>query len=145
MTTSGKTAARVSPDTLVEEQALRSSQLIYLATQRRNGERSKSRPVWFLFERGKIFFTASPTSWKAKRIAAGSPLFINFGTKDGPFFIGDAEPVSDPALIEHMGRAYAKKYWLAWLGFARPRSGRVVAGKTNAYLVTLRKAGAQRS
>ena len=124
---------------MAEEDALCSSQLIYVATQRRNGERSKSRPVWFATEGAKIFFTASPASWKAKRIAAGSPLFINFASKDGPFFIGDAEPVSDPGLIERMGRAYAKKYWLAWMGFARPRARRVAARKTNAYLVTLRK------
>jgi hypothetical protein len=128
---------------MAAEDVLRSSPLIYVATQRRNGERSKSRPVWFLFEGGKIFFTASPTSWKAKRIAAGSPLFINAGRKDGPFFIGDADPVSDPDLIERMGHAYAKKYWLAWMGLARPRAGRVAAGKTKAYLVTLRQAEPQ--
>jgi len=116
---------------------------MYVATRRRNGERSASRPVWFFPEGERVFFTASPTSWKARRIAAGSPLFINFGSRDGPFFIGRAEPVTDPKLIERMGRAYAKKYWLAWVGFARPRAGRVAAGKTNAYLVTLRKAEPQ--
>ena len=125
---------------MADEDVLRSSQLVYVATQRRNGERSTSKPVWFATEGDRVFFTVSPTSWKAKRIAAGSPLFINFGSKDGPFFIGDAEPVRDSELIDRMGRVYAKKYWLAWMGFARPRAGRVAAGKTNAYLVTLRKA-----
>jgi len=121
------------------EDALRSSALIYVATQRRNGERSSSRPVWFCYEAQKIFFTTSPTSWKAKRIAAGSPLFIHVGRKDGPFFIGTPEPVNDRALIDRMGSAYAKKYWLARLGLFRPRSGRVTAGKTAAYLVGLTK------
>ena len=46
-----------------------------------------------MYEQGNLFFTTSPTSWKAKRIAAGSPLFINVGSKDGPLFIGDAELV----------------------------------------------------
>jgi hypothetical protein len=43
--------------------------------------------------------------------------------------------VTDPALIDRMGRAYNDKYWIAWLGFFRPRSARVSAGKTVAYLV----------
>jgi general stress protein 26 len=120
-----------------------SSQLIYVATQRRNGGGSASRPVWFMYDQGKLFFTTSPTSWKARRIAAGSPLLINVGRKDGPFFVGHAEPVHDGALIDRMGRAYAKKYWLARLGLFRPRSARVAAGQTSAYLVTLRKPEAQ--
>lgn len=126
-----------------DEEILRSAQLIHVATQRRNGERSASRPVWFMYDQGKLFFTTSPTSWKARRIAAGSPLLINVGRKDGPFFVGHAKPVRDPVLIDRLGRAYAKKYWLARLGLFRPRGERVAAGKTSAYLVTLRKAETQ--
>ena len=122
-----------------DEDLFRSAQEIHVATQRRNGTRSASSPIWFMYDEGKLFFTTAPTSWKARRIAAGSPLFINVGTKDGPFFVGDAEPVRDAALIDRMGRAYSQKYWLAWLGLFRPRSERVAAGKTMAYLVTLRK------
>jgi general stress protein 26 len=122
-----------------EEALFATSQLIYVATQRRNGGRSASRPVWFMYDQGKLFFTTSPTSWKARRIAAGSPLLINVGRKDGPFFVGHAQLVRDPALIDRMGRAYAKKYWLARLGLFRPRSARVAAGQTSAYLVTLSK------
>jgi general stress protein 26 len=122
-----------------DEEFLRSAQLIHIATQRRNGGRSTSRPVWFMYDQGKLFFTTSPTSWKARRIAAGSPLLINVGRKDGPFFVGHAESVRDPALIDRMGQAYARKYWLARLGLFRPRSDRVAAGKTCAYLVTLSK------
>jgi general stress protein 26 len=122
-----------------EEELFTTAQLIYVATQRRNGARSTSRPVWFMYDQGKLFFTTSPTSWKARRIAAGSSLLINVGGQDGPLFVGHAEPVRDPALIDRMGRAYAKKYWLARLGLFRPRSARVAAGKTSAYLVTLMK------
>ena len=38
-----------------------------------------------------------------------------------------------------MGDAYGDKYWIAWLGFFKPRGSRVESGKTNAYLVSLRQ------
>jgi len=122
----------------IQEQ-LRSSDYIYVATRRRNGERSSIKPVWF-FSAGadELFFTTAPTSWKARRIAAGSPLYIWVGAEDGPFLLGEAREVDDPALIERMGKAYAEKYWIAWLGFFKPRSDRVSDGKTKAYTVRLR-------
>jgi hypothetical protein len=118
------------------EAALRSSDLIYVATRRRNGALSEIKPIWFFYDDGKIFFTTSPDAWKAKRIAAGSPLYIWVGEKDGPFVEGTAERVTDPALVDRMGAAYGRKYWIAWAGFFKPRSDRVTAGKTFAYLVT---------
>src|SRR5262249_57688513 len=65
-------AASLPPAT---EAALRNSDLIYVATRRRNGALSSIKPVWFYYDDGKIFFTTSPEGWKAKRIAAGSPLY----------------------------------------------------------------------
>ncbi len=117
---------------------LRTSDYIYTATRRKNGERSSLAPVWFYYSDGdELFFTTSPTSWKAKRLANGSPLFVWVGEKDGPHLIGEAREVTDPALIDRMGDAYNDKYWMAWLGFFRPRSGRVSEGKTKAYVVKL--------
>ena len=127
-------AADLSPAT---EAALRSSDLIYVATRRKNGERSSVRPIWFYYDEGKLFFTTAPESWKAKRIARGSPLYIWIGSENGPFVVGQAEPVTDPSLVDRMGEAYSKKYWIAWLGLFRPRGDRVTSGKTKAYLVTL--------
>jgi len=127
-------AASVSP---TAEAALRASDLIYVATRRKSGERSSVRPIWFCYDQGQLFFTTSPTSWKAKRIARGSPLYIWVGSENGPFLTGRAEPVSDAALVDRMGEAYAKKYWIAWFGLFRPRAERVTTGKTKAYLVTL--------
>ena len=49
------------------------------------------------------------------------------GTEDGPFVQGHAQPTDDAALIDAMGAAYAKKYWIAWAGFFKPRSDRVAA------------------
>jgi general stress protein 26 len=131
-------AATLPPAT---EAALRSSDLIYVATRRRNGALSAIRPIWFAYSDGKIFFTTSPDSWKAKRFAHGSPVYVWVGSESGPFLEGTAERVTDPALVDRMGDAYAQKYWIAWLGFFKPRSGRVTDGKTNAYLVTPTHAG----
>jgi hypothetical protein len=120
------------------EATLHSADLIYVATQRRNGERSTAAPIWFFYRGdGELFFTTSPASWKAKRIARKSPLFINVGRANGPALVGAAREVTDANLVDRMGQAYAKKYWIAWLGFFKPRSARVTAGKTKAYLVTL--------
>jgi hypothetical protein len=118
-------------------EALADASLIYVATQRKSGVRSEAAPIWFLYENGEIFFTTSPESWKAKRIARGSPLYIWVGNEDGPFLLGTAQPVTDPAVIAHMGEEYSKKYWIAWLGLFRPRPERVAEGKTLAYRVKL--------
>lgn len=130
------TPARADTLPPATEAALRSADQIYVATRRRSGALSSIEPIWFAYTDGKIFFTTEPQSWKAKRIAEGSPLYIWIGSKEGPFVEGKAERVTDAALIDRMGELYKDKYWIAWLGFFRPRSGRVVSGKTNAYLVT---------
>ena len=66
------------------EKALRESGEIYIATQRASGERSSIKPVWFYYlGDDELFFTTSPGSWKAKRIARGSPLYIWVGSDDG--------------------------------------------------------------
>ena len=128
--------ADVSPKT---KELLQSSSYIYTATQRKDGAASESVPIWFMWDGEKVFFTTSPDSWKAKRIARGSPVIINVGSKDGPKLMGKATKVTDPALIDRMGQAYNDKYWIAWLGFFRPRSDRVTSGKTVAYLVDVQE------
>ncbi|MFN8644976.1 MAG: hypothetical protein U0802_26130 [Candidatus Binatia bacterium] len=120
------------------ETARRTADLIYVATRRRDGSRSALAPIWFFYRPdGTLFFSTSPDSWKAKRIAAGSPLYIWVGAENGPFVEGHAQPTTDAALIDQMGDAYAEKYWIAWLGLFRPRSARVAEGQTKAYVVTL--------
>jgi len=120
--------------------ALRDSERIYVATRRRSGALSSIEPIWFYYTDGRIFFSTAPDTWKAKRIAEGSPLYIWVGSTSGPFVEGRAESVTDAALIDRMGAAYSQKYWLAWLGLFRPRSSRVADGKTKAFLVTLTQA-----
>ena len=125
----------------VTEEALRTSSEIYVATRRADGKPSAAKPIWFYYQGdGKLFFTTSPGSWKAKRIARRSPLYIWVGSKSGPYVLGEAKEATDPELVDRMGRAYAEKYWIAWLGFFKPRSSRVTEGKTKAYEVTLQAA-----
>jgi hypothetical protein len=120
--------------------ALSEAKLIYVATRRKDGERSDAAPIWFSYDQGDVFFTTSPESWKARRIAAGSPLYIWVGSEEGPFLMGQAERVDDPKVVEEMGKIYEDKYWIAWLGLFRPRPDRVTAGKTVAYRVKVTEA-----
>jgi len=118
-------------------EALGTAKLIYVATLMKSGTRSTIAPVWFIYENDAIYTTTSPDSWKAKRIARGSPLYIWVGSESGPFVIGTAEKITDPVVIAHMGEAYSDKYWIAMLGLFRPRPERVAEGKTLAYKITL--------
>jgi general stress protein 26 len=125
-------------DMFTEEMAsaLRTENYIYVATKRLNGEWSTAAPVWFMYDGEGLYFTISPSSHKAHRIHRGSPIKIWVGTNDGPSFEAKAQFVKDGALAERMGKFYSDKYWLAWLGFARPRPARVGSGKTLLVKVT---------
>ena len=128
-------AEDLAPDV---QRALRESKEIHVATRRKSGRRSTIAPIWFYYEGGPdLFFTTSPRSWKARRLAEGSPLYVWVGSERGPFLLGTAEPVTDAATIARMGEAYSRKYWIAWLGFFRPRPDRVADGRTVAYRVKL--------
>ncbi len=114
------------------QSALAKQSQIYIATRRADGSRSAAVPVWFWWDADNaiLYTSTGPQTHKAKRIRRGSPVYIAVRGKDGPFFEGSAEPVTDPQLVERIGNAYAQKYWLAWLGLFRPRADRVRAGKT---------------
>ena len=103
---------------------------IYVATRRADGTPSKVVPVWFTTIDDAIYFSTGPSSYKAKRIAKGSPVLVSVGAETGPRFEGRAELVRDPDLAARMGELYNRKYWIAWLGFFRPRADRVASGKT---------------
>jgi PPOX class probable F420-dependent enzyme len=118
------------------EDALKTEKYIYVATRRLNGEWSSAAPVWFMYDGEAIYFTASPTSHKAHRIHRGSPVRVWVGRKDGPSFEGEARFIKDRPAVERMAEVYAQKYWIAWLGFFRPRPRRVNAGKTLVVKVT---------
>ena len=76
--------------------AFAKSQLVYIATVRKDGNQSRSTPVWFTTTPDHILLIETkPDSWKAKRIRRGSPAMIWIGAVDGPAFIGKAEITSD--------------------------------------------------
>ena len=129
-----RTAAALDNDTIAQ---LQTAKEIHVSTERKSGEWSNAAPVWFWYADDVIYLTASPSSYKAKRITSGrNAVRIAVGGKDGPTFTGKAEIFTDAAIVERMGEAYSNKYWLAWLGFARPRVSRVESGKTVAIRVT---------
>ncbi len=129
-----RTAAALDSDTIAQ---LQTAKEIYVSTTRKSGEWSSAAPVWFWYADEVIYLTASPSSYKAKRITSGrNAVRIAVGGKDGPTFTGKAEIFTDAAIVGRMGEAYNNKYWLAWLGFARPRVSRVESGKTVAIKVT---------
>jgi general stress protein 26 len=111
-------------------EALKTASHLYVGTRRADGSQSKVVPVWFMYDGDAIYFTTTPGSHKAKRIAKGSPLLVWVGAADGPHFEGKAELVRDPAVAEKMAPVYNQKYWIAWLGFFRPNAERVRSGKT---------------
>ena len=122
------------PPNVVE--ALRTEKNLYVATKRKDGTQSSVAPIWFMFDGDVVYFTTTPGTHKATRIAAGSPVLAWVGSETGPHFVGKAEIVTDPAVAEKMAPAYDQKYWIAWLGFFRPRPDRVRDGKTLIVKVT---------
>jgi hypothetical protein len=110
--------------------ALLTSKEIYVATKRANGSLSNVVPVWFMFDGDAIYFATLPSSYKAKRIKKGSPLYVWVGSADGPHFVGSAELITDPAVAARMAPVYAQKYWIAWIGLFKPNPERVRSGKT---------------
>ncbi|MGE0683860.1 MAG: hypothetical protein AB7P69_23530 [Candidatus Binatia bacterium] len=125
------------------EAALKTEKEIYVATKRKNGEWSKAAPIWFMYDGEALYFTAGPSSYKTKRIKRRSPVKVWVGSTNGPSFTGKAEIINDSDIITRMGEAYSQKYWLAWLGVARPRVSRVQSGKTVAVKVTPLDEGAE--
>ena len=116
--------------------ALATAKNLYVATRRADGSTSKVSPIWFMVDGDAIYFTTTPSSYKAKRIAKGSPLLVWVGSERGPHFVGRAELLRDPALADKMAPVYDSKYWISWLGFFRPRADRIRDGKAVIVRVT---------
>ena len=94
-------------------QVLSKSQLIYIATVRKDGNQSKAAPVWFTLsaDNNAILIQTGPDSWKAKRIRRGSPVLVWIGSAGGPAFIGKAEITSDAAVQKKILDDFHEKYW----------------------------------
>jgi len=131
-------SAQFTPDV---RDALATAKNLYVATRRADGSTSKVSPIWFMVDGDAVYFTTVPTSYKAKRIAKGSPLLVWVGSEQGPHFVGKGELLRDPALAEKMAPVYDSKYWISWLGFFRPNADRIRDGKTVIVRVTPLPAG----
>ena len=126
-------AAQFAPDV---QEALKTSKQLYVATRRADGSTSQMAPIWFMFDGDAVYFTTTPDSHKAKRIAKGSPVLVWVGSSQGPHFVGHGEIVRDPAQADRMAPVYDQKYWISWLGFFRPRADRIRDGSTVIVRVT---------
>ena len=116
--------------------ALRTAKNLYVATKRKDGTQSSKAPIWFMYDGTAVYFTTTPGTHKAKRIANGSPVLAWVGAENGPHFVGRGEIVRDPAVADKMAPVYDQKYWISWVGFFRPRADRVRDGKTLIVKVT---------
>lgn len=109
---------------------LESAKEIYVATERKDGTRSKPVPVWFGYMDNALWFTTAPNSNKGKRVKRGSPMYVSAQGANGPFIKTRAEVIKDGAIADRLGAFYSQKYWIAWLGFFRPSRERNESGKT---------------
>lgn len=119
-------AAEFPPEFMAQ---LEKNDEIHVATQRKDGTRSTAVPVWFVVIDGVLWSSTSPKSIKARRVKGGSPMFVSVSGEEGPFVPTKAEIVSDPATADRMGKMYADKYWIAWMGFFRPSAEKVKGGE----------------
>ena len=117
--------------------AFAKSKLVYIATVRKDGNQSKSTPVWFTTTADHLLcIETGPATWKAKRIRRGSPAMIWIGAEDGPAFIGKAEITNDPAIRNRIVTDYPEKYLSARVGLFRPSEEKFAAGKIVAIKIT---------
>lgn len=117
--------------------AFAKSTLVYIATVRKDGNQSRSTPVWFTTTPDHILLIETdPDSWKAKRIRRGSPAMIWIGAVDGPAFIGKAEITKDAAVETRIITDYPQKYLMARMGIAKPTQEKFDSGKIVAIKIT---------
>ena len=117
--------------------AFAKSQLVYIATVRKDGNQSRSTPVWFTTTPDHLLLIETgPQTWKAKRIRRGSPAMIWIGAVDGPAFIGKAEITNDPAIESRIVDDYPQKYLAARVGLFKPTLEKFAGGKIVALKIT---------
>jgi hypothetical protein len=117
--------------------AFSKASLVYIATVRKDGNQSKSAPVWFTTTPDHILLIqTNPDTWKAKRVRRGSPAIVWIGAEDGPAFIGKAEITSDPAVLNRIITDYPEKYLTARVGLFRPSQEKFDKGSVIAIKIT---------
>jgi len=119
-------------------QALAKTGLIYVATVRKDGNQSRSAPVWFTVtaDNDAILIQTKRDTWKAKRIKRGSPVLVWIGSADGPAFIGKAEISSEPAVRDKILADFREKYWQNRVMGVGPSRARFDSGERVAIKIT---------
>ena len=119
-------------------QVLAKSQLIFIATVRKDGNQSRAAPVWFTIgaDRKTILIQTGPKTWKAKRIRRGSPVLVWIGQAEGPAFVGKAEITSDAAVQQKILDDFKQKYWLNRVFGVGPSRADLAAGRQVAIVIT---------
>ena len=121
-----------------DTQALSKTGLIYVATVRKDGNQSKSAPVWFTVtaDNTAVLIQTKRDTWKAKRIKRGSPVLVWIGSADGPAFIGKAEISSEPAVRDKILADFREKYWQNRVMGVGPSRARFDSGERVAIKIT---------
>jgi hypothetical protein len=101
------------------ERALRESQYVYIQSERQSGAFGKPAEIWFMYDGGAVLVGTPPTSWRVKRIKAGSRRArIAVGKVDGPAFEATGEVIRDAALEAKLLDEFGRKYPEGWKRFA---------------------------
>ena len=112
LTALGRSAHALSADV---QTALKSSQYVYIASNRKDGSFGKLAEIWFMYHRDAVWVASRTTTWRVRRIGAGRPkVRIAVGKRDGPTFVATGSTIADPKLYEEMYRVFAKKYLDGW-------------------------------
>jgi general stress protein 26 len=121
-----------------DTQALTNTDLIYIATVRKDGNQSKAAPVWFTTTANNkaVLIQTGPDTWKAKRIRRGSPALVWIGTANGPAFIGKAEITNDAATVNKILTDFRNKYWQNRVMGVGPSRTRFESGERIAIKIT---------
>jgi general stress protein 26 len=121
-----------------DAQTLSKSDLIYIATVRKDGNQSTAAPVWFTTsaDNNAVLIQTEPNTWKAKRIRRGSPALVWIGSANGPAFIGKAEITNDPATVNKILTDFHNKYWQNRIMGVGPSRARFESGERIAIRIT---------
>jgi general stress protein 26 len=95
-------------------------------------------PVWFWWDGECVWFASHPRSWKARNIAHEPAVVLLNGDGADPLILkGDAERMSDEAVIARLDRAWGEKYVDPYGGArASPRDEGAVFYRVRPRLVT---------
>ncbi|HYB91390.1 MAG TPA: hypothetical protein VEC38_10125 [Candidatus Binataceae bacterium] len=97
--------------------ALDEASTVYVSTVRKDGNQSKSAPVWFTMnaDRSELLIQTRKGSWKDRRIRRGSPVIVWIGGLNGPAFMGKAAITTETAVFDKILADFHKRYTMSAL------------------------------